>query len=357
MGHHSMAFSRIFLDTNPLHQPWPGLSIKVENILNAARKLDIAVEIPQGVLEELERNWRDRTKGDIDNAKRALANLGFVVGRADLAEVIPDWNVLHDGFKNRVNHLLDSWKIAVTPMPLVSVPYLFAQATKRELVFGDKGVNFQDGVILHSVLERLATTRDSGALVSDDGIFHNRHDELVAYARTKGAAIAFLKLADAEQHFNGLLDSEDKKRIALQRELAKEAVQEYLAKFESAFNDSLMQHARNMDMTPDGSGMLHDARFTEVVDVDLAVGETEPQLGALLRVSAIVRGTVSETVNVSRARSHWTTDRHPIEVGFIALALYQGSRYDIQDTQSVTYGWPSNPGSIGHPDWRHTIGG
>ena len=99
----------------------------------------------------------------------------------------------------------------VTPLPTNSLHELFRQATARELVFEDKGLNFQDAVIFHSIVDRLATApHEHGLLISDDGIFKRRKEECEAYATTRGVSQKVLRLDDAEKHFTQLLGDDQK---------------------------------------------------------------------------------------------------------------------------------------------------
>jgi hypothetical protein len=254
-------------------------------------------------------------------------------------EAVPTWDALNVAYGETVTRLLDKWSIKTASMPSIQLTDVFAQATEKQLLFGKEGVNFQDVVILHSVIERLAGTQDKGVLVTDDGNFHNRMADWTEYAKEKGASLSVMKLDESEEFFRNQLDDKEKQHINHQQALARQAVDLYLPTFEKTFNDSLQSQARN---PLDG---LHDAHFTEVADVDIA---GEAPSSNRVRLSAIVRGKVLETVVASQAL-RIDSYVHPIEVGFTALARVHEGRFEIESVDSATYGWPSVIGSIGHP--------
>src|SRR5260370_765834 len=98
--------TRLFIDTNALHQSWPRLSVKLENTLAAARTLGVAIEVPQPVLIELERNWRERTKGQVDSAKRLMKEIGLAMDNPTLEGLVPDWKDLQESHNTAVAKLM-----------------------------------------------------------------------------------------------------------------------------------------------------------------------------------------------------------------------------------------------------------
>jgi hypothetical protein len=331
-------YTRIFLDTNTLLKPWPRLPLKIENILTIAIKLGIAVEIPEGVLVELERRWRDRTKEDIETAKDTLKNIGVLVGNGGLPAMIPEWNAIHEGYEKAVKSLLEKWSIRSTAMPAISVSELFTQAAERQFVFQDKGKNFQDAVILHSGIERLAEMGGAGVLISEDNIFQDRLSVCQQYAAAKNVTIAILKIKDAERHLTELLSKTERERIARHKDLARAATLAFLPEFSRVF-DRLLE--RNEKRNADQPGRLvllpaGHSEFTEVLDVDVLIAESEPPIGSDVKLTASVSGRLFQ--DVSPPTTPW--EKVTMQVSFNALAKYQGDRYEIQKVGSMTYGWP-----------------
>jgi hypothetical protein len=351
-GHTVSLPKRVFLDTNVLHQTWPRLSVNVENTLAAIRKLGMLIEIPSPVMIELQRNWRTRMKSDVGKVAKVLREISVLVSQPGIQEAIPSWESVETGYADTVNHLLSSWNISITPMPRISISDLFLQAAERSLVFGDKGVNFQDAVIFHAAIERMTSVEgEIGAIISDDSVFKDSSESLIEYALTRKVSLRLLKLDEAKSLFLDLLDKQEKDRLQYHKAIATEAVKAYLPQFDAIFNASTPGWSLNSDR-PEEIQIPLNADFTDVFDVEVPVVDEAPQAGSEIRVSAIVRGTVEEfeKVQYSGSLSLLPRGRKPIEAGLTALALYEGTSYRIIGILSFTIGWPHGFGGVGHSD-------
>ncbi|HXP83970.1 MAG TPA: PIN domain-containing protein [Bryobacteraceae bacterium] len=341
--------TRLFLDSNVLHQAWPQLSVKVENILTDALRLGISVEIPYAVLYELERNWRERISTMLSETKKSLDTLGSLADSAQLSAVLPDWPALEKGYQNAVEAMFKRWSITVTPLASVSLEQLFKHAGEKSLVFEQKGANFQDAIILLSSIHRLETTSDQGALVSEDGVFHKRQSDWSRYALDRNVNLAAMRVRDVQEHFLARLEEDQKQRIVRHKKLATDSVLAYLPQFQEMVN----ANERNLRRSLAASGMQNswsDALLTEVVDVDVPHFQSDPPLGSNIRLSAIVRGSVFETVVYeSRSNDERTfTQRKVVEIGLSALATFDGSAYTILTILGFTIGAPGHTGTVRH---------
>jgi hypothetical protein len=295
--------------------------------------LNIAIEIPLPVLQELESNWIERTKAERHGLKRSLKNMGALVGNPELANVLPEWTDVENAFHATVRSLLHKWSIATTPFTTIPTTSLFVQAIQKQLVFGEKGVNFQDAIILHSVIERLTSTSDIGALISEDGIFHKRYGDWQVTAEGCNTDLKPLRVKDIEEHLLERFNEADRKRILDQKELALKALNAFLPTFQHVFNE----HLKSSPLED-----LRDFVSGQLIDVDVTQLPPNPSIGTAVRVSAKVRGTVKETTRhypEPYRGTHVEENRiKPLEVGFTANATYEGDSYKVLDVHSMTFG-------------------
>src|SRR5258708_2318824 len=99
---------RIFFDTAPLDQSWPRFSLKVENILKAAKELGVSIEIPNPVSLELEKH----ALNEIEKLQKDLRRLVELSGTAVSTDAIPSKEKILDGYRQCVSDLYAHWKIA-----------------------------------------------------------------------------------------------------------------------------------------------------------------------------------------------------------------------------------------------------
>jgi hypothetical protein len=284
---------KLFFDTNPLHQSWPDVSVKVENILTAARKLAIPVEIPEPVMMELERKWTEDTKAKLQSTDSVIRELLAFLGESDPIANLPSWDRLHDAYVRYVSDVVSQWKIEITPMPTHPLGDVFKHAVHEELLFGDEGRHFKDVVILLAVVDRMrARIGEVGVIVTDDARFNKRGKEIDRYCSDVNAQLASWTLADAWTHLSSMLGKATKERLAHHRELARVAVTAALPMIQNVLNDALDHKASMGWLRSHFPEVERDAHFDEVVDVDVLMLDNEPQPDDVVRISAYLKGTV-----------------------------------------------------------------
>jgi hypothetical protein len=287
------AVHRIFFDTNPLHQSWPDVSVKVENILAAARKLGIPVEIPEPVMMELERKWTKDTKAKLQSTSSVIRELFGFVGESDPIPNLPSWDSFHDAYVRHVSDVVSQWGIEITPMPIDALGDVFKHAVHEELLFGDEGRHFKDVVILLAVVERMRERIwEIGVIVTDDSQFSKRDKEIARYCSDVKAQLTSWTVADAWLHLSEVLGEVTKERLARHKELARAAVTAALPMIQDVLNNALAHRASMGWLRTHFPEIERDAHFDEVVDVDVPVLENEPQLDDVIRISAHLKGTV-----------------------------------------------------------------
>lgn len=289
------AIHRIFIDTNALHQSWPNVSARTENVLTAARKLGIAVEIPLPVVMELERRWSERltdVRTKFASTASDLTRLLASVGEPDVTSSLPDWDHLHEAYPRYVKTVFQKWSVEVTPMPSVALGEVFRHAVHQELAFEKEGRNFKDVVIFLAVVERMRQLGSENAvLISDDGIFAKRKEELFGYASKMGVRLHFWTLEEVEPKLRNMLEEAPKARFLRHQQLATKAFLATLPEIQRLFNEGRNYHnaiMRNSRIYL--AKTLESVQFNDVADVDIAVLDREPEVGDEVRMSAYLRG-------------------------------------------------------------------
>jgi hypothetical protein len=341
--------SRLFLDSNILLPSWPDLPVHIENLLTDAATLKISVEIPYGVLIELRRRWRAETVGNLNKFRASLERIqdSTSLGR------LPDISSLESAYDSLVTAILAKWSITTCPFPAIPIETLFRQANERQIVFQDKGINFQDAVIFHSAVER-TKTGGVGVLLSGDGIFEERRRQCEEYAASQEANLTLAKLKEVQESYSaslekaGLINPEMRNRYTKHKGLARAAVFSYLPTFTERVN----RWEREQPIIPAFGGPKEsDSIFTKVVDVDVPRFGADPKPNSIVKVSAIVQGTVVVTARYEgSAIAGDRTLRHVIEreVGFTAEAGYDGSAYRILRIHNITFGPPGHTNAVLH---------
>lgn len=261
---------------------------------------------------------------------------------------------LESTYDSLVTASLAKWSITKCPFPAIPIETLFRQANERQLVFKDKGINFQDAVIFHSAVERIKTTGGVGVLLSGDGIFEERKRQCEEYAASRNASLTVAKLKELQDFYSaslevtGLLSPEMRNRYTKHKALARAAAFSYLPKFTELVNE----WEKEMPIIDAlGSPRESDSVFTKVVDVDVPRFDADPPPNTVVKVSAIVRGTVVVTARYEgSAITGDRTLRHKMEreVGFTAEAEYDGSTYKILKVHSITFGMPGYTNAVLH---------
>ncbi len=341
--------THLFLDTNVLNEAWPALSVKVENTLKTAQVLGIRAVVPQPVLFELRKHWKENIETSLKSAKDTLRKVGTLIGNPDLIRVVPPSQALDGGYEAAVECLLKNYGLEIGPMPCVAIEELFHQANEQQVAFEKGGANFKDVIILHSVIEYLEKSGGSGLLITDDTIFEKRRSKCEAHATHRKVDLTILKLSEAEVHLRNRLNIQQKERIERHCNLARKAVVAFLPAAQAFFNSTLdNQRTWSQGFIPE------NVVFNKIVDVDVSVVEAEPSEGSEMRISAILRGTARDAVNRFPGTPFTPSGAHlrPIEVGMQFAARFRDNAYSISGVTSTVHGWPSQEGSVGHPNWR-----
>lgn len=341
--------THVFLDTNVLDQAWPALSVKLENTLKAAQVLGIVAVVPEPVLVELRKHWRENIEASLKNAKDTLRKVGILIGDPNLVRAVPPSQALDGGYDTAVGNLLKAYGLEIGPMPSVAVKQLFHQANEQQMAFQKGGANFKDVVILHSVIEYLENGGGSGLFISDDDIFEKRKSSCLTHAADRKVALRIMKLSEAEEHVRNQLDSQQKERIERHRNLAKKGISTFLPAAQEAINKMLNERPMWGDTI---GSRLDNAVLDTIIDVDVSVLDSEPAEGSEMQISAIVRGTVTQAVRRGISALDFSVSREPIEIGFVAVARFDGSAYNVRGLESFVYGGPFMRGTIAHPNWR-----
>ena len=349
--------SRLFLDSNILLPNWPEMSVQIENLLTDAATLKVAVEIPDGVLVELHKNWREDAAKSLNAFQSCLEKLQD----NDSLRHMPNMTWLESLYGELVKSVLAKWSIRVCPFPGIPIEQLFRQASERELVFGNKGVNFQDAVILHSAIERAKTTGGSNVLVSGDGIFQERKRLCGTYIEHAEVDLNVVRLREIQEVFDtaleesGLITKEMRDRYTRHKALAREAVFSFLPQLTAMVNEMEKQQPL-VEKLGDFLGQQpgpreSESKLTNVVEVDVPRFEEEPPANSIVRMSAIVQGTGVVAVRYEgSATTGDRTLRHEVkrEVGLTASAEYDGKSYSNLKVHSFTYGTAGQTGNVLH---------
>lgn len=166
----------IYFDTNALEVAWPGISKVIEGIALAAGELGLSVHIPEPVLRELAAHWPQRFS-DARNSLRVLSAAGVIE-----AVEVPDLPQAQISYERSVREVLAKYNVTTTPLPCASCDDLFDYAIRQDLAFENEGKNFQDTVIVLSIIEHiLSTGKTAGVLVSSDRVFTRKSAVLKAF--------------------------------------------------------------------------------------------------------------------------------------------------------------------------------
>lgn len=347
---------RLFFDTNiMIAAGWPRISVKLENILKVAHKLDVIVELPQAVQIELKRNFRERMRKNLSVVSPLLQEFNWVQGRPKDAVDLATEEELCLCYEKTVQKLLDDWRFNTTRMPAIDASTLFSQANERELTFGDEGRNFQDTIIFHSMIDCLAALPgESGILIATDGIFKKREEALKKYAADLNVQFQTMMIETVTEYLEKQLGDSAQSRLIRHKALATKAVSDYLPTLTDLINE------RPSPNHPHSRFSESNYALTQVIDVDVAVVDEEPEVGSSVRFSAIVRGTVDVSEHVMdlgrrRQIEIGSTENNITEIGFTGTAIYTGGSYSIDVIAAITFGGAGNVGTVGHAkihDWK-----
>ena len=118
--------------------------------------LDVTVYVPLPVEVELDAHWqRENLRSIVENA-RALERELSRLGSGWKLEPVPESSVLLKSYQSLREALKARHHLSTSPLTQKILSDLFSFAVQYDFPFEPQGKNFQDAVILHSVLEHNA---------------------------------------------------------------------------------------------------------------------------------------------------------------------------------------------------------
>jgi hypothetical protein len=107
---------RLFLDTNVLLPNGPGeISVKLENVLNAARDLLIEIELPQVVEIELKRQMQEKIQAALVASADHGSNIIRWCGTPEPTLTIPAKETALSSYEATHQGFITKWNIRTTP--------------------------------------------------------------------------------------------------------------------------------------------------------------------------------------------------------------------------------------------------
>jgi len=185
-------FTAIYIDTNVLFPSWPHkVPAAAQQVFYWAKTLNVTIYLPAPVEAELEGHWkREHLRNIRDSADRLTQELRRFSLPFNWGELPSDGTLL-----KAYRSACDSQKIAngfvVSPLMQGTISVLLTDAVNHSFPFEDKGKNFQDAVILHSVMEHNAAqgAQPAAFLSRDKRDFG--HSEFSELNKRYGSAIAY----------------------------------------------------------------------------------------------------------------------------------------------------------------------
>ena len=147
-------FQAVYLDSNVLLPSWPyELPAATKQILHLAELLDITAYVPMPVEGELEAHWeRENLRSIADAAKVLQREIPRLASDWKLMPV-PEPSSLLTSYRSMCAALKARHRLSTSPFTQKALGDLFSFAVRHDFPFEPEGRNFQDAVILHSVLE------------------------------------------------------------------------------------------------------------------------------------------------------------------------------------------------------------
>lgn len=198
----------IYIDTNVLLPSWPhNVPAAAQQVFYWAKALNVPIYLPAPVEAELEGHWkREHLRNIRESAERLTLELRRFSIPFNAGELPSD-----DALLKAYRSACDSQKIAnglvVSPLMQGTISALLTDAVNHSFPFEDKGKNFQDAVILHSVMEHnVAQGAHPAAFLSRDKKDFG-HSEFSEINKSYGSAITYFH---AEEKLEGELTSDAK---------------------------------------------------------------------------------------------------------------------------------------------------
>jgi hypothetical protein len=145
-------FSAVFPDTNLFLPRWPEEPAGLAELLSVTGIFNIPVYLLQPVEIELEAHQLRSSKTAIENVRKACDKLPAPL-KALVKLDAPNWNAFVADFRTRAAATKTRLELQSIDFPTLALPDLFNMAVNHEHPFREEGKNFQDAVIMRSVIE------------------------------------------------------------------------------------------------------------------------------------------------------------------------------------------------------------
>jgi hypothetical protein len=147
-----LPFVAIFPDTNIFLPSWPGEPPGLADLLSTAGIFNIPVYLLETVEMELEAHWIREMRSSVDKLKSAMRKLPAPLHAVTSLQFPNDTDAI-DLYKTAAEKMKATLGLPGAGFPDTSLKYVFQMAINHEHPFAAEGKNFQDVVILQSVIE------------------------------------------------------------------------------------------------------------------------------------------------------------------------------------------------------------
>jgi hypothetical protein len=238
-------FRRIYFDTNVLlENGWPSLSSRLANVVSFSKGLGVTLHVPDVVYAELAACRRRDYTSEQQQAASKVRNL-----RARLSELNVDPSAVQEvpdvltaalnGYRDIVEGLKQEF--IACGLPTINMADLVSKAAGYELAFEENDKGFKDTLIFLSVVEDLkhASPAVSAVIVSKDGIFRQRREDLEVWALAEGASVLCSTFDEVQAALEHRQDAQMRARIEEDRKTAEAAVSLRLAEIQKWLDENL----------------------------------------------------------------------------------------------------------------------
>jgi hypothetical protein len=180
--------------------------------------------------------------------------------------------------------------------------------------------------------------------MTGDKVFTDCANELIDFASKRSVRVDFWALERAEEYLHNelaLLDASLMARYESHKQLAFTAAAAALPAIQEAANKNFEDNSRLLSAPV----RLHDIRFDDVSDVDVALGDPDPRPGENVKISANLRGSVAVSRLAPSASGNIEIPggRQPFKMGAILPATFDGTKYTKVKLGNYGYTWPQAP--------------
>jgi hypothetical protein len=195
-GHsNALPFSAVFPDTNIFLPKWPEEAAGLADLVSNTRLFNIPIYLLEAVDMELEAHQLREAKTPIEKIFR-LARLLPPLTSAAINVDFPNWETVRSELREKASLTKATLGLRFSAFAPLALRDLFSMAVNHETPFDEERKNFQDAVIIHSVIE---ASRIEGlgtvAFVSKDKDFDA--PALIARARQSGITLRIYSSLDA----------------------------------------------------------------------------------------------------------------------------------------------------------------